>query len=276
MPSPIEQTNLDRRPLYATSKQPAVSWLICTHVADEQLRVALHSCFSQIFDDFECVVVANGCNAKSIATVVHSWFGHDCRLRVFTTEIKHLTFSLALGLHYARGPLVARMDGDDIATHDRLALQVEFMNAHPEVTVLGSDYETIDRSGNCIDVITMPRDDLAIRKSLLRGNPLCHPSVVFRKDAVLAVGGYLGGIYAQDYDLWCRLAVDRSVVFANLPQVCLRYRMIGVGSARRSRWSYASVAASQFRNFVAGAGWLWALAALISAAKAFFRSHSRA
>lgn len=251
---------------------PAVSWLLCTHVADEQLREALASCFAQTHADFECVVVANGKDASAVADTIRTWHGHEERLRVYTTEVRHLTFSLALGLHHARAPLVARMDGDDIATPDRLARQFEFMQSHADVVVLGSHYERIDAAGNRLATVNLPTDDADIRKALLRGNPLCHPSVMFRRDAVLAVGGYLGGIYAQDYDLWARLAVDPGVVFANLPHVCLRYRVIGVGTARKARWAYASMAASQFRNFVAGAGAKWALAAVITAVKAFLRS----
>jgi glycosyltransferase involved in cell wall biosynthesis len=259
-------------PVNTILNSPAVSWLICAHVADDQLREAVNSCLSQSFMNFECVVVANGGDAELIAKTIHHWFDNEPRLKVFTTAVKHLTFSLTYGLHHARAPLVARMDADDVSTPDRLAMQVAYMDAHPEVSVLGSDYELIDQAGARIDIINVQYDNIAIRKALLRGNPFCHPSVIFRRDLALAVGGYLGGIYAQDYDLWSRLAVDRSVVFANLPHICVRYRMVGVGTARRSRWSYASVAGSQFRNFVAGAGWAWAWAAFLSAVKAFIRS----
>jgi glycosyltransferase involved in cell wall biosynthesis len=256
----------------AAHDKPEVSWLLCTHVADEQLRQALTSCFDQSLLNFECVLVANGEAAAPVANTVLDWFGHDPRLRVFTTEVKHLTFSLSLGLHHARAPLVARMDGDDIATPERLADQVKFMNLHPNVVVLGSNYERIDAQGNSIDQVHLPTDNASIRKALLWGNPLCHPSVIFRRDTALAAGGYLGGIYAQDYDLWSRIAINRSVAFANLPKIYLRYRMVGVGAARRSRLAYASMAASQFRNFTVGAGWKWGIAAAISAAKAFLRS----
>jgi glycosyltransferase involved in cell wall biosynthesis len=250
---------------------PAVSWLLCTHVADAQLREALASCFAQTHSDFECVVVVNGAKAEAVADTVHSWFGNDARLRVATTPVRHLTFSLSLGLHLSRAPLVARMDGDDIATPDRLARQVEFMHANPAVSVLGSDFERIDATGRRIDIVTLPHDDAEIRKALIRRNPLCHPSVMFRREYVLAAGGYLGGIYAQDYDLWVRLAVNPETKFANLPHVCLRYRMVGVGTARKARWAYASMAAAQYRNFAAGAGLNWALAALITTVKAMLR-----
>jgi len=253
---------------------PSVSWLMCAHIANDQLYEALLSCLNQTFTDFECILVANGPESDSIAEKVQYWFGNDARLQVYRTLVKHLNFSLSLGLHHARAPLVARMDSDDIAMPDRLERQVMFMNDNPSVTVLGCDYERIDSAGRSIDNITLPRENAAIRKALFRGNPLCHPSVVFRRDVVLRVGGYLGGLHAEDYDLWSRLALDQSVVFANFPHICQKYRMVGVGRARGSRLAYASMAASQFRNFVSGAGWSWVLAALISVVKAFTRSNS--
>ena len=251
---------------------PAVSWLIGTHVADTQLHEALTSCFAQTYTDFECVVVVNGAEAEAVADSVRRWFGADARLFVFTTSVRHLTFSLALGMHLVRAPLVARIDGDDIALPDRLARQVEFMNTNPAVSVLGSDFERIDANGRVIDIVTTPRHDAAIRKALFYGNPLCHPSVMFRREPILAIGGYLGGIYAQDYDLWVRLAANPETKFANLQHACIRYRMVGVGTARNAGWSYASMAAVQYRNFVSGAGLRWAFAALITTAKAIFRS----
>jgi glycosyltransferase involved in cell wall biosynthesis len=241
-------------------------------VANEQLRLALRSCLDQTFADFEVVLVLNGDTTFDVENAVRRWHGDDRRLRVVSTEVRHLTFSLALGLHCARGELVARMDSDDLSSRDRLERQVAFMRAHPEVVVLGTDYELIDEAGRPVRRVSMPATDSKIRRAMLRGNPLCHPSVMFRRAAVLSAGGYLGGIYAQDYDLWTRLAVDPLNRFANLPQVCLGYRMQGVGSARKARWAYASMAASQYRNFVLGRGFAWGIAAMLSLLKAILRS----
>lgn len=251
---------------------PSVSWLLCTHIANDQLRAALQSCFDQSYTDFECIVVVNGESSREVADTVHSWFGGDSRLYIFTTDVRHLSFSLALGLHYARAPLVARMDGDDISSLDRLMHQVAFMNANPQVSVLGTQYVYIDSGGKITPAVKLPTDDLDIRRGFLLGNPLCHPSVMFRRKEVVAVGGYLGGIYAQDYDLWVRLALDPDIKFANLSLPCLKYRVASVGTARKAKLAYASVAASQFRNFAAGAGYRWGFAALRSVMKAFIRS----
>lgn len=251
---------------------PAVSWLVCSHVVDAQLRLALQSCLAQTFTDFELVFVANGPSADRVAATVTGWFGQDRRLRVATTPICHLTFSLSLGLHLARAELVARMDGDDLTEPDRLRLQVAYMAQHPEVSVLGTAYRMIDAHGNPGAPVRLPLDDASIRRALLKGNPLCHPTVMLRRQTVLTAGGYLGGIHAEDYDLWARLAMLPDNRFANLPDVCLGYRQVGVGSARRARSAYAAMAAAQFRNFAAGAGWRWGAAALLSSIKASWRS----
>ncbi len=252
---------------------PAVSWLLCAHVANEQLQLSIRSCLHQTFTDFELLVVANGPSADEVARAVHAWADGDVRVRIFTTDVKHLIFSLSLGLHYARAKLIARMDSDDLSRSDRLERQVAFMHYHPEVTVLGSSYEVIDAGGEQIRIVHPPLRDREIRRALLRGNPLCHPSVIFRRDAVLELGGYLGGLHAEDYDLWVRLSNDPSNRFANLPEIGIGYRNMGVSAARRSRRAYASMASTQLRNFLCGHGLSWAFAALLSTVKAFLRSH---
>lgn len=252
---------------------PSVSWLVCTHIANEDLRLALRSCLDQTFGDFELLVVANGNRAAEVSQAVRSWCGTDSRVRVFQTDIRHLTFSLNLGLHHARADLVARMDGDDISSPDRLHRQVDYMRDHPDVVALGTAHDVIDANGATTRTVRPPLSDASIRRALLRGNPMCHPSVMLRRSVVLSAGGYLGaGVHAEDYDLWSRLVLDPANRFANLPEVCLGYRLAPTGTARRSRWAYATMAAAQYRNWVLGAGLAWGLAALVSKVKAGWRS----
>lgn len=267
----VEPSAQGKCPSHISRALPTVTWLMCTHVSDDQLQAAIESCLAQTFTDFELIVVANGDAASAIAADVNKWFGSDPRVRVLTTEVRHLNFSLTFGLHHARASLIARMDSDDICTPDRLIRQVKFMTANPDVVVLGTAYELIDATGGKMGTVRLPVADADIRRALRRGNPFCHPSVMFRRSKVLAAGGYLGGVYAQDYDLWIRLAADRCSKFANLPEVCLHYRAVGVGGARKSRLAYASAAASQFHNFASGAGVLWGVAALSNAIKATLR-----
>jgi cellulose synthase/poly-beta-1,6-N-acetylglucosamine synthase-like glycosyltransferase len=241
-------------------------------VADEQVRLAVQSCLDQDFEDFELVLIVNGVKAQEVLLAVTNWFGHDPRVKIFCTEVRHLIFSLSLGMHHARGELVARMDSDDLSTPDRLARQVEYMRMHPDVAVLGTAYTLIDAQGVATKTVQPPVADADIRRAMLWRNPMCHPSVMFRRRVVLEVGGYLGGLHAEDYDLWLRLAAHPAYKFANLAEVCLGYRVIGVGTARRARAAYATMAAAQMQQFVNGQGWRWILAAVVSVAKALVRA----
>ena len=259
-------------PVPCGESNPTVTWLIATHIANHHLKIALQSCFAQTFADFECLVLVNGEAVDQIAGQVRDWFGHDARLRVVTTNIRHLNFSLSLGLHLAKGNLIARMDADDVSLPDRLEKQTAFMKLNPNTAVLGSQYDVIDATGKVLNHVALPTRDKDIRKRLLYANPFCHPSVMFRRDVVLEAGGYLGGLYAEDYDLWARLSQRPDIEFANLSDTCLQYRNVGVGSARGARMAYATMGASQYRNFVAGCGWRWGAAALISLGKALFKA----
>jgi glycosyltransferase involved in cell wall biosynthesis len=253
-------------------KIPAVSWVLCTHVANEQLRLALNSCLDQTFTDFELLVVANGESAEKIAEQVKQWVGTDARLRVLSTEVRHLPFSLSLGLHHARAEFVARMDSDDLSKPERLQRQVKFMHSHPDVAVLGSCYELIDSSGHVLRQVRLPLDDTHIRRAMHWSNPICHPTVMFRKNVVLTAGGYVGGLQAEDYDLWTRLATSKNVKFANLNEICLSYRAIGAGPARGARAAYASVAAAQVRAFLMGEGIGWLFGAMATTFKLILRT----
>ena len=250
---------------------PAVTWLIAAHIANDHLKTALESCLNQTVTDFECLLIANGTDAKQVAEQVTTWFGSDDRLRVITTDVRHLNFSLSLGLHLARGPLIARMDADDVSLPNRLEHQLKFMSSNPSVAVLGTQYEVIDQAGQVIEAVNLPTTDLAIRKRLYFGNPFCHPSVMLRRGVILEAGGYLGGLHAEDYDLWARLARSENITFANLPICLLQYRSAGIGVARRACSAYATMGAAQFANFATGTGWRWGVAAIISWGKAMIR-----
>lgn len=247
--------------------------LICTHRLDAQLRSALHSCFDQTLPPSGVVLVVNG---HVIGAAEQAYLDDLSRtwpaLRVLTTSLQGLIFSLNLGLHSCRSPLVARMDADDVALPHRFERQVAWMQAHPETTILGTCYQRIDEQGRVAQAVRLPTEDALIRRALLWGNPLCHPSVMYRRQAILDLGGYHGGLHAEDYDLWLRASRRIDLQFANLPEICLSYRSVSAGGARRSRQAYASVLSSQVRQLVTGGGLLWAVAALRTFAKLVLRS----
>ncbi|VTU34021.1 Putative glycosyltransferase EpsE [Variovorax sp. SRS16] len=247
--------------------------LMCTHRLNAELRRALASCFDQTLKPGSLVLVVNGLQIGDaeqayLDDLVRTWPA----LRVLTTPVRGLIFSLNLGLHACRAPLVARMDADDLALPHRFERQVAWMQSHPETTILGTWYDHVDARGQVTRSLQLPIEDARIRRALFWGNPLCHPSVMYRRQAILDLGGYHGGLHAEDYDLWLRASRRPDCGFANLPEVCLHYSAASTGDARGSRQAYASVLASQARQLVTGGGLLWAPALLWTLAKLLFRS----
>ena len=129
----------------------------------------------------------------------------------------------------ARAPLIARMDADDVCLPGRLHAQLAFMREHPAIAALGTCVEAFPEAeieqGMRLYVawqnaLLSPEDH---RRQLFVEAPLCHPSVMLRRDALHAVGGFRDGGFPEDYDLWLRLDAA-GFALAKLPEVLLRWR----------------------------------------------------
>jgi glycosyltransferase involved in cell wall biosynthesis len=131
-----------------------------------------------------------------------------------------------LGIATARAPYVAILDGDDMAAPDRLAQQAAFLDAHPEVAVVGSAIRYVDLAGEPVGSREYPLEHDAIARAMRRFNALAHPTVMFRRDVVRAAGGYLEDSLqaCDDYELWSRLARSGHRL-ANLASALVDYRL---------------------------------------------------
>jgi glycosyltransferase involved in cell wall biosynthesis len=144
---------------------------------------------------------------------------------VVTQARAGLTVSLNRAVAASRAPILARMDADDVALPDRFARQLAFLDAHPAVGLLGTACREVDAAGVPLRDVVPPLDDAAIRRCLMRANPFVHSSVMVRRAALAAAGGYDESLpVAQDYDLWFRMS--RLTRMANLaePLVLRRIR----------------------------------------------------
>jgi glycosyltransferase involved in cell wall biosynthesis len=211
---------------------PAVSVLIPVRNCAQYLDEALRSLAAQTFTDFEIVLVDNGSN-DGTQEMARAWSRREPRLRAFRLSRPGLARSLNFAAAKARAPLLARLDGDDIAEPGRLAAQVETMRGRPKLGLLGSAAELIDSLGRPIGALDRPTSDAALRNFLRTGCAFVHSSVMMRRDIFLAAGGYRKGLnVAEDYDLWLRMAEHAEI--ANLPDRLVRYRIhVESATARR-------------------------------------------
>jgi glycosyltransferase involved in cell wall biosynthesis len=188
------------------------------------VRASLDSVLAQTMADFECIVVDESTDPR-LAEACRACCARDPRfVYIHPAERLGLARSLNLGLERARGALVARFDSDDLCAPDRLALQVAFLDAHPEVGVVGGGLEIMDEAGATLAFRRYPAAHRDIARGMQMTTTLAHPTVMFRRELAQRHGGYNPEFrFSEDLDLWLRW-LNAGVVFANLQQVLVRYR----------------------------------------------------
>jgi glycosyltransferase involved in cell wall biosynthesis len=191
---------------------------------------------------FELVAVDDG-SADDSAAVVARLARDDRRVRLLSPGRVGLVAALNLGAAEARGPLLARMDADDLMHPDRLRLQRDHLAANPDLALVGSrvalfprrlvraGYAEYERWQN--RVLT-PAE---VSNNIYVESPFAHPSVMLRRAALTAVGGYRDGPFPEDYELWLRMHAA-GLPMAKLPRVLLAWRE-GAGRASRVDPRYA-------------------------------------
>lgn len=208
---------------------PVVSVVLPIHNAARYLDECLETLGRQTLEDLEIVAVDDG-STDSTPEILSAWGRCEPRLRTLRIEHSGLITALNTGLDRSRAQLVARMDADDRAHPERLALQSEALRSDPTLGVvscqvshfsdsgtLGEGLRVYDRWHNAL----MTHDDI-LRERFIE-SPLPHPSVMFRRHIVLDAGGYRDLGWPEDYDLWLRLA-QSDCRFAKVPKPLLEWR----------------------------------------------------
>jgi glycosyltransferase involved in cell wall biosynthesis len=197
--------------------------------SERYLSEAIKSMLDQSFTDFEFIIIDDGSNDGS-PVILKKYAAEDRRVKIATQTNQGIIAALNKGINMARGAYIARMDADDISFPQRLKDQVEYLKNHPECVALGARVQFIDPNGFILKTYNMPCSHDEIFRELLRGNggAIVHPVAMFRKEAVLAAGGYRKECrHLEDYDLYTRLAEKGRL--ANLPDILLKYRLTPTG-----------------------------------------------
>lgn len=199
---------------------PKVTVLMPVYNGEKYIGEAIESILNQTFTDFEFLIINDGSTDSSVEIISSC---KDPRVRlVHNAKNLGLVKTLNIGLKLSQGKYIARMDCDDISLPGRLAKQVAFMDAHPDVCICGTWIRTI--SATTGDIWDYPCDDPTIRCSLIFGSVISHPSVTIRKEGLEKHQLFYDEryIHVEDYEMWVRCS--RYVKFANIPEALLQYR----------------------------------------------------
>jgi glycosyltransferase involved in cell wall biosynthesis len=198
-----------------------VSVVMSVYNGEKHLTAAIESILNQGFKDFEFIIIDDGSTDRS-AAIIDNYAKNDGRIQLFHNESNvGLTASLNKGIKMAQGEYIARQDADDISATDRLLKLVTYLEHHKDCVLVASNVIAINDEEEFERRYQYSVKNL--RQKLLRGNHFTHGSVCFVKKMFLAVGGYREAFrYAQDYDLFARLAERHEIAY--LPEYLYRWR----------------------------------------------------
>lgn len=208
--------------------RPPFSVLLSVYSGDDPdaLETALESVFEQTLVPDEVLVVLDGTTTPALKSVVDDWRADYPE----TVEVhaldgpETLGKALQVGVEACSHELIARMDADDWAVETRFERQVTYLQRNPEVDAVGGHVaEFDDDPENPHAVRRVPTTPEAVRRTASTRNPMYHPAVAFRRDAVIDAGNYRDTNTVEDYELWARMLTNGATL-TNLDEILVHVR----------------------------------------------------
>lgn len=204
------------------SNFPKISVIMPVYNGIPFLSEAIESILKQTYKDFELIIIDDHSVDDSVR-IIQNYAKLDTRIHLIKNDQNiGVTRSLNKAIRMAQGEFIARMDADDVSLPERFIKQVEFLETHAHIGIVGANCQLINEVGKTDIIFNYPNTDLEIHWRLLLNNAFCHPCVMFRS-SILQNGAYKEEIkYSQDYELWSRLL--QNTQGANLNSILLLYR----------------------------------------------------
>ncbi len=215
------------------SQQPLVSILMNCYNGEKYLRPALESVLAQKYENWELIFWDNQSTDHS-AAIMKSF--NDPRLKYFYAP-QHTELGIARieAFQQCHGDFVAILDADDISHPHRLKRQVEFLENHPQVALVGSWAQCIDENGNIISELKPPSEPDTLSDSLGWTNPIIHSSTLYRRQAALQVGGYSKDlVHSSDFGLILALAPHFKI--AVIEDFLCQLRIVSTSMSRSKKY----------------------------------------
>lgn len=206
----------------------------------------------------QIVLVEDGMLTDGLLDVIDKW-SQQLGDRLTLCKNKQnlgLTKSLNLGITKVTSDLVARMDSDDIAMPRRFELQEAYLEAHPDVSVVGGSMQEFNSKNPAVNIRRYPLTHNEVMRSIYKASPLAHPTVMMRmsmfRNGKLRYDERFRT--SQDIALWFD-AICAGYKIANLPDITFRFRLADDMFKRRSR----AKAWNEFRIYMSGVHRLYGL-----------------
>lgn len=210
-----------------------VSVIMPAYNAEKYIGKAIESILAQTYKDLELLIIEDASTDHTLEMIKTY---QDNRIRVFENSANRgISFSTNIGLRESKGEYVALMDDDDIAVKERLEIQVNYLDEHGEIDILGGRSAIIDANGDLLDVEDHPRNNPKYIKSLLlfhcldfrNGTTMMRNS--FIKKHNLSYRENCFGM--QDYKFFIESSKVGNI--SSVDKVLLLYRMHGLNETQK-------------------------------------------
>lgn len=207
------------------SKQPLVSVVMATYNEEpEIIKKSIKSIQDQTYRNLELLIYDDSTSSETRNAI--DTFTEDERIKVFRSQERvGFVKSLNLGLKAAKGKYIARMDGDDIALPIRFEKEVQYLQTHKDVFVVGGQINIISEKDEIISARKYPLGGPQLYFFSCFRNPLAHPTIMMRRSLVDHGFRYDESLkMSEDLDFWLRV-MNKSLKIANVPDTVLNYRV---------------------------------------------------
>ena len=212
---------------------PKISIILPNYNNEKYLKEAIESVLYQTYTNFELIIVDDASTDGSLE-IIRAF--NDKRIKVITSEVnRHVAYASNLGIKYASGEYIAKIDSDDIWENQKLEKQIEFMENHKEYGGCFTRANIIDGKSEDANIKYKVIFDLFekaknqsqkewLRFFLSEGNCLCNSSSLIRKCIFEKIDGFFNLAYvgAEDYELWVRMVIRYPIYV--LDERLVRYR----------------------------------------------------
>ncbi|MEZ2686022.1 glycosyltransferase [Proteus vulgaris] len=186
----------------------------------------------------EIVLVIDGPISTELENSIYIWVEKIDLIIVKSEKNLGLGHALNKGIEYCNYSLIFRMDTDDICEPTRFSKQIEFLKQNSNISLLGSATEEFNEDMlNSFGYRINPTEHNDIVNYAKKRNPFNHMTVAFRKEVIIAVGGYQHHLFMEDYNLWIRV-ISAGYKVANLPDVLVKVRAGNSMVSRRKGFEY--------------------------------------
>lgn len=186
-----------------------ISVILPVFNAVHTIERAVRSILNQTFTEFELIIVNDG-STDGTTDIIKRLQLSDSRIKLYHLKHGGIARALNFAIKMSSGRYIARMDADDISLPERLQLQYEYLQKHPQVGLVSC---LVNYKGNANENegyaqhVTWTNTITSHEQVLLKRfqeSPFAHPSVCFKKLLVNQFGGYAEGNLPEDYELWLR------------------------------------------------------------------------